>query len=528
MAVTSTFDSLANVVAPFGIVQGCVTLVLAVSAWVVLHATYNVYFHPLASCPGPRLAAATSLYKAYIDVFAKTGFVQALEKLHAQYGSYSQETINRSSLTPPTGNVVRVGPNELHFSNPEVYHEIYNANNRWDKEKNLYHSFGEDRSSFGFLEYRDAKPRKDILARLFSKKAITEAEGLVVALCESFRRHTSSPVNLHYAFRCMSIDVITYLCFGNSVDALNTPDHEAPIILALDASTPVFPAFKHSSIYKNMIIHCPPSISKVISPQTAGLVDLQQVLKKQIDNVTSNPDNLKKLPHSTTIYHELLKPELNPGGQVPSAGSLYEESQALMFGGADTTGATLMHGSFYIMTKEDVRKKLIAELRENWEDLDQPLSLAALEKLPYLTAVIKESLRISPGVASPLPRVVPDSGTTIGGRFIPGRTVVEMSSHFVHRNADIFEEPNEFRPERWLGPDARKLERWLVSFSRGPRSCLGLNLAWAELYLTFAYVFREFDVEMDPSSPKELRWRDCFLPEYLGPHLKANMTPVAT
>lgn len=68
---------------------------------------------------------------------------------------------------------------QLHFSNPEVYHEIYNANNRWDKEKNLYHSFGEDRSSFGFLEYKDAKPRKDVLARVFSKKAITEAEGLV-------------------------------------------------------------------------------------------------------------------------------------------------------------------------------------------------------------------------------------------------------------------------------------------------------------------------------------------------------------
>lgn len=111
-----------------------------------------------------------------------------------------------------------------------------------------------------------------------------------------------------------------------------------------------------------------------------------QVLKKQIDNVTSDPDNLKKLPHSTTIYHELLKPELNPGGQVPSAGSLYEESQALMFGGADTTGTTLMHGSFYVMTKADVRKKLVAELREAWPELDQPPSLAVLERLPYLVS----------------------------------------------------------------------------------------------------------------------------------------------
>lgn len=52
-----------------------------------------------------------------------------------------------------------------------------------------------------------------------------------------------------------------------------------------------------------------------------------------------------------------------------------------------------------------------------------------------------------------------------------------MSSHFVHRNASVFEDPNEFVPERWLGTDGRNLDRWLVSFSRGPRSCLGLKYA---------------------------------------------------
>ncbi|KAH2486161.1 hypothetical protein KXW70_006469, partial [Aspergillus fumigatus] len=46
-------------------------------------------------------------------------------------------------------------------------------------------------------------------------------------------------------------------------------------------------------------------------------------------------------------------------------------------------------------------------------------------------------------------------------------------------------------------------------------SALG-SLAWAELYLCFAYVFRKFEIEVDPSSPKKLEWRDCFLPEYLA------------
>lgn len=50
-----------------------------------------------------------------------------------------------------------------------------------------------------------------------------------------------------------------------------------------------------------------------------------------------------------------------------------------------------------------------------------------------------------------------------------------MSSHFVHRDPTIFEKPDEFIPDRWLGENAKDLEKWLVPFSKGPRSCLGLK-----------------------------------------------------
>lgn len=55
------------------------------------------------------------------------------------------------------------------------------------------------------------------------------------------------------------------------------------------------------------------------------------------------------------------------------------------------------------------------------------------------------------------------------------QTVVEMSSHFVHRSAQMFRDPKTFSPERWQGTHGRELERWLVNFSKGPRSCLGFK-----------------------------------------------------
>jgi len=98
-------------------------------------------------------------------------------------------------------------------------------------------------------------------------------------LCAAFAREgrAGKPVDLFWAYRCMTMDIITFFCFGKSVDAINAPQFHAPIIEAMDASLPVFVWFKHSDIYKNMILKCPPKISKIISPPTRGLVDLQQV-----------------------------------------------------------------------------------------------------------------------------------------------------------------------------------------------------------------------------------------------------------
>jgi cytochrome P450 len=53
-----------------------------------------------------------------------------------------------------------------------------------------------------------------------------------------------------------------------------------------------------------------------------------------------------------------------------------------------------------------------------------------------------------------------------------------MSSHFVHRNPTVFENPDDFNPDRWLGMKGKALDKWLVAFSRGPRSCLGLKSAF--------------------------------------------------
>ncbi|KAL9089551.1 MAG: hypothetical protein Q9159_002503 [Coniocarpon cinnabarinum] len=470
-------------------------------SWTFFRAVSTAYRGPLAKFPGPRTAAFTRFWHAFVECVLRRSFYDVLTDLHRRHG----ESLNAfwcflsvQLIAIVIGEVIRIGPNEqqLHFSNPRAYHDIYNSQNRWDKESRLYHSFGEDRSSFGFLTYNESKSRKDILSKRFSAKAVVEAKLLVQdkvdALCDALRAcHTRSrAVHAGYAFRCMTMDVITYLCFGKSVDALQEPEFRAPIILAMDASTPVLVRFKHSDLYKSMIQQCPPRLAKIISPETSGLVDLQQVraiISAQIKSFSDSPRNLELLPHNLTIYHLLLS---SKHGASISPGSLYEEAQALLFAGADTVGNTLQAITFFLAQDLDRQQRLRAEIDQAWTDASrQPPSLDALERLPFLNAVIKEGLRYSHGVVAGLLRVVPPEGAVIAGVDVPGGTVVSCAAPFVHLNPSIFASPHSFIPER---------------------------LAWLELRMTLSMVYHRFNVVRDPSSPDKLEFDDAFLPAWRG------------
>ncbi|KIW01726.1 uncharacterized protein PV09_06903 [Verruconis gallopava] len=491
-------------------------VVFAIVTWLFQRTIYRLYLHPLAKFPGPPAAAATRLWKGYIECGLRISFCHFLEELHRKYGE-----------------VVRIGPNELHFSNPQAYHDIYNNKNRWDKEKQVYHSMGEDRSSFGFLTYQESKERKDVMKKMFSPTALSQAHGLIVqkldAFCKALERQSKSgkPADLFFAFRCLTMDIVTYLSFGASVDAIDSPDFHAPLLEAMDASIDTLMLFRHSHTYKDMILNCPPNIAKVVAPATRGLIDMQQMIKAQIRDLVNDPENLNHLPHNMTIYHCLLDKEAYRNNKVPCEGSLYEETQALMFAGSDTTGNTFLVGFFHLLRAKDRYAKLKEEVEAAWKAAGSSGPEARVfESLPYLNAVIKEALRLSVGVTTGLPRIVPKGGAEIAKISVPGGTIVSCGATFVHYNPEIFPEPFEFRPERWIkNPE---LEKWLVPFSRGPRMCLGMNLAWLELRLGFGHIIHKLDMELTPDSPDKLLWRDCFLPFWLGPHVYANVKPLKT
>ena len=162
-----------------------------------------------------------------------------------------------------------------------------------------------------------------------------------------------------------------------------------------------------------------------------------------------------------------------------------------------TTAWALCVASYHLLSCPEILTKLKTEFRSAVPNPDaQPISLAVLEKCQYLVGVVQEALRLSYGTSARLQRISPDKEmifhdqTSKKDWVIPPGTPVSMASVLVHQDPSIFPDPHSFRPERWI--ENPRLDRFLVSFSKGSRQCIGINLAYAELYLCLFGIFSRF------------------------------------
>jgi cytochrome P450 len=194
-----------------------------------------------------------------------------------------------------------------------------------------------------------------------------------------------------------------------------------------------------------------------------------------------------------TVFRELLDSKLPCPEKEPSR--LAADAQVLVSAGSETTARSLTYATFSLLTLPDVLSHLKQELENAipGRDPTAKISLEQVQHLPYLSAVIKESLRLSYGVVGRLARVWPNEDIQFREWTIPAGTAVSMTSYDVHHDEVIFPESFRFDPNRWINNPG--LDRYLVSFGKGTRQCLGMNLAYAEMYLTLARVFRWFGLD---------------------------------
>lgn len=224
-------------------------------------------------------------------------------------------------------------------------------------------------------------------------------------------------------------------------------------------------------------------------------------------------------PSFPTAMERLLTPNEEKGWLPPSVEGLKDEILTMISAGNDTTGITSMTGLYHILRNPEIHARLLAELKTALPAPNDRAPYSTIEKLPYLSAVVKESLRYASAAASRTPRLVPKGGATLpDGRFLPEGTRVGMSIYLLHFNPDVFPEPRAFMPERWLDAMPEHLatmNRFFVPFSKGTRSCIGINLAHMEIYLILAYLIRRYDFYTS-TTDEDMRWDDMVIAWFHG------------
>lgn len=193
-----------------------------------------------------------------------------------------------------------------------------------------------------------------------------------------------------------------------------------------------------------------------------------------------------------TIFHEILNdPNLPPDQKTESR--MMAEAESLVGAGTLTSAHMLALTSYFVLANPSILKNLLAELETAMPDPTSTPSQQVFESLPYLNAVMDEGFRMSYGSMHRLSRSHPKQALQFHDWTIPPGTPVGFSNYMLHNDPRTFPQPREFKPERWLDielSERQRLRSYLNNFGRGTRQCVGMRLAYAELYLTLGYLFR--------------------------------------
>jgi len=182
-------------------------------------------------------------------------------------------------------------------------------------------------------------------------------------------------------------------------------------------------------------------------------------------------------PRGDDILSLLLDARHEDGSPMPDS-DMVDELMTLLFAGHETTAITLAWAMHLLHTHPETLERLHAEL----ETIDDNTSTDTISKLPWLSAVVDETLRIHPVV--PLVGRTLLRDFTLRGWQLPAGTGVGVSILLLHRDPEIYPEPFAFRPERFLGKTFTPFE--YAPFGGGARRCIGAAFAQVEAKLVLA------------------------------------------
>ena len=355
---------------------------------------YNIYWHPLAKFPGPKLRASSFLPYYWALWLGIEPFTT--KTIHEDYGQ-----------------VVRINPNTLSFITAQAWKDIYGLRpGRVQLPKNtVLAQNGYTQPLSAIKDDAEHARVRALISPAFSERAVREQESLVMSFVDLLIQRLKTQiegsmggeVDLVRWYNFATFDIIGDLSLGQSFDSLKAGKYHVWISNIFGGLKnlvwiQIVQAYPMLEAIMTCLVRLFPS---VLEGQRVHREYTKLAMQKRLGTKTEKKDFV------SFFSRGLTDDELDINAAL------------LLLAGSETSATSLSAATYYLLTHKAVLDKVCKEVRSAFHSEDE-ITFTSVNQLSYLNAVIEESFRIFPTVPSTQPRFSLPAGTVIDGHFVPG------------------------------------------------------------------------------------------------------------
>ncbi|KAK6217840.1 hypothetical protein LQW54_003128 [Pestalotiopsis sp. IQ-011] len=474
-----------------------------------LQAAFKRYSSSLRSFPGPFLASITRIWKVLSVARGRTHLDHIA--LHQKYGP-----------------IVRIAPNEVSFSSPQVARTVLAAGKGFYKT-DFYAVFPPPENPDIFTEIREdvhaAKKRVanvpysmaamrqlspfiddtiDLFASRLGEFCVDLDVGRSVPLDVAGRGRVDLGAWLHY----FAFDVLGEVAFSRSFGFLAAGRDVEGAIKTIDDMQTYNGLVGQVPILDYLLRRNP--LWKYVPAFNPGNSLITRIALDEMSKRKPFDDSVEGISKDgrRDLLGSLIKGHLKEGSGF-GEGDVFAVAHGAIFAGSDSTASTMQSFFHYILSVPHILGHLQDELESaiaaGGIPRDGNIEYTESLALSYFQACLKEAMRLRPAVGLNITRHVPKEGIELDGVFLKGGTRVAVNGWVLHRDKDIFgDDADVFRPERWLEDEekAKTMDRFMFQFGGGAHVCIGRNLAILEINKVLPRLLRDFNFELvHPNQP---------------------------
>ncbi|KAI8990697.1 high nitrogen upregulated cytochrome P450 monooxygenase 2 [Trametes punicea] len=455
-------------------------LVSFLTYWLTLGCSITAYrlspWHPLARYPGPVLHRLSKVYLAWISRSGRRHIYT--HSLHRQYGD-----------------IVRVGPNEVSISNAAAIHPLMGTAGLHKGPQ--WGARAATQALPPLIAVADPKEhlrRRKPWNRAFNVASLKDFEPLVASRTRQLVDLLASQkgeVNLSKWCSWFTYDLMSDMAFGGGSEMMLNGDEGS-----------VWPLLEQGLVNSDTFGHLPWTADYV--RKVPGLGSKMKDMRSFCINRMA--ERVKQGNRATKDLCYYLNNE-DGSEPTPSLAQVVADGALAVVAGSDTTSSVISNVIFCLLTHPEAYARLRAEVDSYYPPGEDALNTKRHADMPYLNAVINETMRLYPPVSDGSQRIVPygNGGKIVGNSYLPEGTVVTVHMYTIHRDPRNFSPlPEGFWPERWILAGSGQHNNVKIvhnpaaffPFSFGPANCAGKPLAMQEMRMVMTLMMQRLDLRL--------------------------------